>query len=234
MTDAPVSALRRRMIEDMTSRRLAPKTQEAYIRAVKNFTAFFGRSPDQAGAEDVRRYHLHLASTGITTPKLNAAVSAAVLLRAEPISPLIKETLELLLVATRTEGIRIKAPDELPDINVLADKIQIQQVLLNLMRNAVEAVADRERKEVALFIEAHGDTVLISVADNGPGLADEVKDRLFQPFVSTKKTGMGIGLSICRTIITAHNGRLWAEPNPAGGTIFRVTLRADQPSRSPA
>jgi integrase/recombinase XerD len=76
MTDAPVSALRRRMIEDMTSRRLAPKTQEAYIRAVKNFTAFFGRSPDQASAEDLRRYHLHLASTGITTPKLNAAVSA--------------------------------------------------------------------------------------------------------------------------------------------------------------
>jgi integrase/recombinase XerD len=76
MTDAPVSALRRRMIEDMTSRRLAPKTQEAYIRAVKNFTAFFGRSPDQASAEDLRRYHLHLASGGITTPKLNAAVSA--------------------------------------------------------------------------------------------------------------------------------------------------------------
>jgi len=76
MTDAPVSALRRRMIEDMTSRRLAPKTQEAYIRAVKNFTVFFGRSPDQANAEDLRRYHLHLASGGTTTPKLNAAVSA--------------------------------------------------------------------------------------------------------------------------------------------------------------
>jgi integrase/recombinase XerD len=76
MTDAPVSALRRRMIEDMTSRRLAPRTQEAYIRAVKNFSAFLGRSPDQASAEDLRRYHLHLASSGTTTPKLNAAVTA--------------------------------------------------------------------------------------------------------------------------------------------------------------
>jgi integrase/recombinase XerD len=76
MTDAPVSALRRRMNEDMTSRRLAPKTQKAYIRAVKNFTAFFGRSPDQASVEDLRRYHLHMASSGVTTPKLNAAVSA--------------------------------------------------------------------------------------------------------------------------------------------------------------
>ncbi len=76
MTDAPVSTLRRRMIEDMTSRRLAPRTQEAYLRAVKNFTAFLGRSPDQASAEDLRRYHLHLASSGTTTPKLNAAATA--------------------------------------------------------------------------------------------------------------------------------------------------------------
>jgi site-specific recombinase XerD len=76
MTDAPVSELRRRMIEDMTSRRLAPRTQEAYIRAVKNFTTFLGCSPDQARAEDLRRYHLHLASSGTATPKLNAAVTA--------------------------------------------------------------------------------------------------------------------------------------------------------------
>jgi two-component system sensor kinase FixL len=62
------------------------------------------------------------------------------------------------------------------------------------------------------------------VIDNGPGLPDEVKARLFQPFVSTKETGMGVGLSICHTIITAHNGRLWTEPNPGGGSIFRLTL----------
>jgi hypothetical protein len=80
MTDAPVSALRRRMIEDMTSRRLAPRTQEAYVRAVKNFTVFFGRSPDQANAEDLRRRHLHLASAGTTTPKMSAAVRRAALL----------------------------------------------------------------------------------------------------------------------------------------------------------
>ena len=76
MTDVPVSALRRRMIEDMASRRLAAQTQAAYIRAVKNFSTFLGRSPDQASAEDLRRYHLHLSSSGITTPVLNAAVTA--------------------------------------------------------------------------------------------------------------------------------------------------------------
>jgi two-component system sensor kinase FixL len=100
----------------------------------------------------------------------------------------------------------------------------MQQVLLNLLRNAAEAIADQERREIALLTEVRDDTIQISVVDNGPGLPDEVKAKLFQPFISTKKTGMGVGLSICHKIITAHGGRLWAEPNPEGGTIFRLTL----------
>jgi len=76
MTDQAISPLRRRMIEDMTIRKLAPKTQASYIRAVWNFTMFFGRSPDQASAEDLRRYHLHLASSGVAVPSQNATVTA--------------------------------------------------------------------------------------------------------------------------------------------------------------
>ena len=96
---------------------------------------------------------------------------------------------------------------------------------MNLLRNAAEAIADQESREIALLTELLRDeTVQISVVDNGPGLSDEVKAKLFQPFISTKKTGMGVGLSICHTIIAAHDGRLWAEPNPEGGTIFRLTL----------
>jgi integrase/recombinase XerD len=114
MTDAPVSALRRRMIEDMTSRGLAPKTQKAYIRAVKNFTAFFGRSPDQASVEDVRRYHLHMASSGVTTPKLNAAVSAlrfffGVTLRRQHVTerlPFVREPRKLPVVLSPEEVAR--------------------------------------------------------------------------------------------------------------------------------
>jgi len=97
---------------------------------------------------------------------------------------------------------------------------------LNLLRNAVEAVAAVTRKEVALALAVQGDFVQVSVVDSGPGLAEEVKARLFQPFVSTKKTGMGIGLSISQKIIMAHNGRLWADANPGGGTIFHLTLPA--------
>ena len=76
MTDQAISPLRRRMIEDMTIRKLAPKTQASYIRAVWNFTIFLGRSPDQASAEDLRRYHLHLASSGVAVPSQNATVTA--------------------------------------------------------------------------------------------------------------------------------------------------------------
>ena len=144
--------------------------------------------------------------------------------RIEAVLPLIKEAAELALLGTKQNGVRIRVQDDLADAIILADKIQIQQVLLNLLRNAAEAVADQERRDIALLTDVGDATVLISVVDNGPGLPDEVKARLFQPFVSTKKTGMGVGLSICHTIITAHNGRLWAEPNPEGGTIFRLTL----------
>jgi two-component system, LuxR family, sensor kinase FixL len=144
--------------------------------------------------------------------------------RIEPIPPLVKEAAELALIGSKHRGVNIRIEDELGHITVFVDKIQIQQVLLNLLRNAAEAVADQERREIALLTEVRDDTVQISVVDNGPGLPAAVKAKLFQPFVSTKATGMGVGLSICHTIISAHDGRLWAEPNPDGGTIFRLTL----------
>jgi len=143
--------------------------------------------------------------------------------RFEKIAPLVKEARELALVGTKQNGVTINL-GVLPDAFVIVDKILIQQVLLNLLRNAVEAVADQENRDVVLTAEIQGDTVQISVADNGPGIAQEIRGKLFQPFVSTKKTGMGMGLSICRTIVSSHNGCIWAEPNPTGGTIFRLIL----------
>ncbi len=144
--------------------------------------------------------------------------------RIEPISPLIKETTELALVGMTQKGVSIKFEDDPADVSILADKIQIQQVLLNLLRNAAEAVVDTECPDIVLRTEVSDTAVQISVIDNGPGLPEEVQAKLFQPFVSTKKTGMGIGLSICHSIITAHNGRLWTEANPDGGTIFYLAL----------
>ncbi len=109
---------------------------------------------------------------------------------------------------------------------VLVDKIQIQQVVLNLVRNAVEAMSDSPRRELVIASRAApGKMVDISIADTGPGLAAEIAERLFQPFVTTKPQGMGVGLSICRTIVEAHGGKIWAEPNPGGGTVFHLTVR---------
>jgi two-component system sensor kinase FixL len=107
----------------------------------------------------------------------------------------------------------------------LIDRIQIQQVLVNLMINAREAMADAPRQEITLGASAIApDMLQVSVSDTGPGIDHEIASRLFQAFVTTKKDGMGMGLNICRSIIEAHGGRLWAEPNPEGGAMFRFTL----------
>ena len=108
---------------------------------------------------------------------------------------------------------------------VLADRIQVQQVLLNLMRNALEAMEGSTRRELAVSSAARDDDLVeIRVADTGAGLDREVAARLFQPFVTSKPNGMGVGLSICRTIVEGHGGRIWVEPNADGGTIFAFTL----------
>jgi len=109
-------------------------------------------------------------------------------------------------------------------------------VLLNLIRNAAEAMDTSPVRDLTIAAEApdvaprsasDAASVLVSVSDTGSGIRPEILARLFQPFVTTKRDGMGIGLSVCRTIIEAHGGRLWAEPNPAGaGTVFRFILPA--------
>jgi two-component system, LuxR family, sensor kinase FixL len=109
---------------------------------------------------------------------------------------------------------------------VLADRVQIQQVLVNLMRNAIEAMQQSPSRALALSAFARDGQVVISLADSGPGLPPAVAGRLFEPFVTSKENGMGMGLSICRSIIAQHGGQIWADPNPAGGTIFRFTLPA--------
>jgi two-component system sensor kinase FixL len=138
---------------------------------------------------------------------------------------LVEEASALALVGARQIGVRVAfAMDPKVDL-VLVDKVQIQQVLLNLIRNAVEAMAECERRELTVSsAKGPGGMVQIAVADTGPGLAPEVAERLFQPFVTTKSQGMGVGLSICRTIVEAHGGQITAEPNPGGGTVFRLTV----------
>ena len=133
------------------------------------------------------------------------------------------------MVGTRQQNVRL-SPQFDPDAGTaMINRIQIQQVVVNLVRNAVEAMAGSERRELAVSTRALGDGAIeIAIADSGPGLAPEVAAQLFKPFVSTKAQGMGVGLSICQSIVEAHRGRIWAEANPAGGTIFRFTVPGEK------
>jgi two-component system sensor kinase FixL len=147
--------------------------------------------------------------------------------RPENISKLVEETSALALVGAKEEGVKTVFRFANHGDAVLVEKVQIQQVLLNLMRNAIEAMQGCERKELEVATKSvDGDMIEVSVADTGNGLSAEIADRLFQPFVTTKPGGMGVGLSISKRIIEAHSGRMWAEPNPGGGTVFRFTLQS--------
>ena len=145
----------------------------------------------------------------------------------EEVRQTVEEAAALALLGAEAREVRLTT-DFAPDTPlVLIDKVQIQQVLVNLIRNAVEAMQSSQRRELIIRTVMSVDAMVeVSVADSGPGLAPDVRSRLFQPFVTTKPAGMGVGLSICRGIVEAHGGRMWIADNDGGGADFRFTLPA--------
>lgn len=147
--------------------------------------------------------------------------------RVESLSKLITEAGALGLSGAREQGVFLRF-DLDPEFDlVLVDRVQIQQVLVNLFRNALEAMAQSSVRElVAVNIKSADDAIEVAVSDTGHGFSPEAQANLFQTFFTTKETGMGVGLSISRTIVEAHGGRMWAEANPSGGATFHFTLPA--------
>ena len=145
--------------------------------------------------------------------------------RLEHVADLIEDACDLALVGAREQGIETRVDPGPPGIRVLADRVQIQQVLINLIRNACEAMRDSVRRDLAIVAAAHGDGVVrISVSDTGPGIAEAVAGTLFLPFVTTKPAGMGVGLSVSRSIVRAHGGGFWADSAVTEGATFHFTL----------
>lgn len=149
--------------------------------------------------------------------------------RVEHLPKVIEEAVALSLVGAHGRGVTLSTRLDPSASSAIIDKVQIQQVLFNLIRNAVEAMADCPVQMLHIETQrTHERDILVAVADTGPGLSDVVRAKLFQPFVTTKSAGMGVGLSICRSIVEAHGGRLSARDNPGGGTVFEFILPASE------
>ena len=140
----------------------------------------------------------------------------------------INEAIREVIALTRGEitDNRIALGTQLADVApIRGDRVQLQQVILNLILNAIEAMGDNEPRELLIESrEKDGRNILVSVSDSGSGLDPATVDRIFEPFYSTKQGGVGIGLSICRSIIEAHEGKIWARQNTARGSTFQFTL----------
>ena len=153
-------------------------------------------------------------------------------MREENLSQVIQEAIALTCASVSGKRLTFTVQIDALGSQVEIDKTQVQQVLFNLLRNAIEAMQGQPRRELTIAASpAGGEMVEISVADTGPGLPLGVRASLFQPFVTTKPNGMGVGLSVCRSIVEVHHGRLWADDNPGGGTVFRFTVRRAQADR---
>ncbi|HUN49238.1 MAG TPA: PAS domain S-box protein [Stellaceae bacterium] len=197
-----------------------------YSQAAKRLGEMAGNQPSTRAAEVMEKISQQAMRAGQVIRRLRQFVEKGSTEHSpEDVNKVVEEACALALVGTRESGVRtvFHLAADLPSVSI--DKIQVQQVVLNLVRNAVEAMSESEPRDLEIVTGRAPDGMIsVTVADTGPGLAETVMRQLFQPFVTTKERGMGIGLSICRSIIDAHSGRIVAQPNPGGGTQFTFTL----------
>ena len=136
----------------------------------------------------------------------------------------VSEALALFEPVARRRQLSLQYTPPVTPLRLIADPIQLEEVVLNLLQNAADAVEGGERQEIMLYLEQTNTSLCLSVADSGPGISADDADKLFQPFFTTKPQGLGLGLSLCRSIVEDHGGRLQAENRPGGGAVFHVRL----------
>ena len=156
-------------------------------------------------------------------------------MRPESLGSLVEEASALAMIGAKLRSVRLTTRLDPSADRVRANRVQVQQVVFNLIRNALEAMTDPDRRELTISSRALGDRlVAVRVSDTGPGLSEAARQHLFRPFMSAKADGMGVGLSICRRIVTAHGGSIEVEANPGGGASFVFTLLRDVEEASAA
>lgn len=206
---------------------LHPLTAAQNYASILNSIAEGGRTDDTLAPSEIgRRLERQIQRAAEIVKRLRSFVGRGDGTRsAETVESLIGDAAELFEIVDRSIALETRIAPNLPP--VLVDRVQIRQVMVNLMRNAVEAMRGRERRELTVSASRHSDAgVEIRLADSGKGLSADMARRLFEPFVGDKSDGLGLGLSICRSIVVAHGGRIWAEAAPGGGAVFCFTVPA--------
>jgi signal transduction histidine kinase len=211
---------------------LAHELNQPLTAATVSFNAarrLLGRgAPDRSNvAEVIEEGAEQILRAGEIIHRMRNFVAGDTEKREESVAKLIGEASALALTDARTLGVEVRFDLDPKAGKFFADRIQIQQVLVNLLRNALEAMEDSKRRELVVrtrLLDAA--TVEVTVADTGAGIPEDLIGRVFEPFVSTKNNGMGLGLSICRSIVEDHGGRIEVVAAPGGGTTFRFTLAA--------
>ena len=197
------------------------------LAAINNYAAAAERiAGDDAELRDLLRKMGEQAARAaeIVARVRDGAHRSEVALAPLALPELVAEAIDLAMADIARESVVLHYDFDDRACDVLADRVQVQQVVVNLVRNAMEAMQDLPWRELRVGAAPDGDLIRVHVIDSGPGVSPGVAARLFQPFVTDKPQGMGVGLSISRGIVEAHGGRLWAAPNAGGGTTFHFTL----------
>lgn len=148
----------------------------------------------------------------------------------QPLAQIIQDSCTIGLSEAIPHAVRVQITVEPTDLTVWVDRTQVQQVIINLVRNAAEAMDATLHPEIIVSASTNGNFAEVSIADNGPGIADDIRDGIFSAVITTKAAGMGIGLSISRTIIEAQGGEIWLAASVEGRTEFKFTLPLRPPS----
>ena len=202
------------------------------LAAAANYThaglrlAARGDAADNKQLQNVlRAAEANMLRAGEIIRRLRQLVSKGkVAARATPLAQLIRDACNIVSDDAAAKGISFQCTTEPTDVIVWVDALQIQQVIINLVRNSVDALASTEKPEIIIMATRSSDVAEVIVQDNGEGVSNEVRDNLFSTVITGKSNGMGIGLSISRTIIEAQGGEIWLARSQPGRTEFRFTL----------